>query len=355
MTLFLTLKSDFPWKSNFLRKFCRISSGKGKASYGRAGRLLYTALPFFLMLLTFLNVQKTAAQTLSTLPIIPRLDSRDTMFRQYQQDVEAARRALYSSRGNLEERAKELAALVTIFSYVPGEGEELIGIAARCNIPYGTLASLNRFSHGEDMMPGRVLLLPSVPGLFIPEKPATDLEMLLASVRQDSGILLSVPKEGRKEQFRFFPGDDLSATERVFFLNRGFSFPLRNFEISSFYGQRINPVTGRLSMHRGLDLAAPMGAEVYSVKSGTVLDLGEDPVLGKYVIVGHENNWVSFYGHLSSITTALHMELQSASLIGKVGTTGQSTGPHLHFEIRQNGQSQDPARLLRFFKGNTGQ
>ena len=337
------------------RKFCWISNGEGKASYVRANRLLHQALPFFLISLTLLAVHETSAQPISPLPVIPRLDSRNTMFRQYQQDVEAARLALFSSRQNTGERAKELAASMTIYSYAPGEGEELLGIAARCNIPYGTLASLNRFSHGEDMTPGRTLLLPSVPGLFIPERPHTDLEKLLASVRPETGTLMSVPREGRTELFRFIPGDDFSPTERVFFLNRGFYFPLRSFEISSFYGPRINPVTGRQSTHRGLDLAAPEGSEVYAVKSGTVLDIGEDPVLGKYVIIGHDNDWVSFYGHLSAIITDLHAELQSTNLIGRVGTTGQSTGPHLHFELRQNGQSQDPARLLRFFKGNTGQ
>ena len=339
----------------FTRKSCQISRGEGKAGYRRADRFLYAALPFFLILLSLLSNHGAAAQAISPLPAIPRLDSRDTMFMQYQQDVEAARRTLFSFRGDAEERIKELASSITIFTYIPGSGEDLISIAARCNIPYGTLASLNRFSHGEDLSPGKTLLLPSVPGLFIPEKPLTDLERLLASVRQETGTILSVPREGRTELFRFIPGDDFSATERVFFLNRGFNFPLKNFAVSSFYGPRVNPVTGRQSVHRGLDLAAPEGADVYAVKSGVVLGIGEDPVLGKYVIIGHENNWVSLYGHLSAITTALHEELQSASLIGKVGSTGQSTGPHLHFELRQNGQSQDPARLLRIFKGNTGQ
>jgi murein DD-endopeptidase MepM/ murein hydrolase activator NlpD len=105
-------------------------------------------------------------------------------------------------------------------------------------------------------------------------------------------------------------------------------------------------------MHRGVDLAAPEGAEVFAVKSGIVTDIGEDPILGKYVILSHENNWVSFYGHLSSIepNTSIRAEVQSGSLIARVGSTGQSTGPHLHFELRQNGQSRDPARLLGLFK-----
>jgi murein DD-endopeptidase MepM/ murein hydrolase activator NlpD len=248
--------------------------------------------------------------------------------------------------------AEELASYLTVYSYLPKEGEELMAIAARCSIPYGTLASLNRFSHTEDLIAGKLLLLPSLPGIFVPETPGSDLELLVFSSREDTGVLLHIPFEGKTERFRFIPGDDFSPTERIFFLNRGFHFPLRQFRVSSPYGPRVNPVTGRPSVHRGLDLAAPEGTEVYSVRSGTVVDLGEDAVLGKYIIISHENNWVSVYGHLSAVFTSLHTVLQSGSLIARVGTTGQSTGPHLHFELRQNGQSRDPANLLPLFRGN---
>jgi murein DD-endopeptidase MepM/ murein hydrolase activator NlpD len=69
--------------------------------------------------------------------------------------------------------------------------------------------------------------------------------------------------------------------------------------------------------------------------------------------LSHENDWMSFYGHLSAVNTALRAQVHSGSLIARVGSTGQSTGPHLHFELKQNGQSRDPARLLGLFKGNT--
>jgi hypothetical protein len=362
------LRNDRFFTEKFRRKICgffrRIIRGKGKASYLRAVKPLYPALPFFYYLMggcffplfaLFMAIWGSfplAAQAaFSPLPAILRLDSRDQVFKQYLADVEAARRVLFSSR--LRDPA-ELSSSLTVYSYIPPEREELLGIAARCNVPYGTLASLNRFSHAEDLGEGKVLLLPSMPGLFIPEIPETDLERLLFSARNSGGVALFIPREGKSEKFRFIPGDDFSPTERVFFLNRGFRFPLQRFQVSSVYGPRLNPVTGNPGMHGGLDLAAPEGSEVYAVKKGTVADLGEDPVLGKYVIISHDNNWVSFYGHLSEIKTALRTELQSGNLIGKVGSTGQSTGPHLHFELRQNGQSRDPARLLGLFRGATG-
>ena len=307
--------------------------------------LLRKLLP--LLLLLFLAVLLSGLD--SSLPVIERLDSRDTVFKQYLSDIEAGRRLLFSSRVR---PAEELASAMTIYSYLPRENESLLGIAARCSIPYGTLASLNRLSHTDDLTSGRFLLIPTMPGIFIPEAPATDLEQLLFSARKDASVVLFIPREGKTERFYFVPGDDFSPTERVFFLNRDFHFPLKHFQVSSLYGPRINPVTGRPGMHKGIDLAAPEGTDVYAVKSGTVMELGEDPILGKYIIISHDNNMVSLYGHLSSIspTTSLYAKVKSDSVIAKVGSTGQSTGPHLHFELRQNGQSRDPARLLKLFQ-----
>ena len=302
-----------------------------------------------LIILSFgavLGLKTVNADSFSALPLISRLDNRDTIFRQYISDVETARQRLFSQRGG---SSADFASYLTIYSYAPQTGDGLMAIAARCNVPYATLASLNRISNIEESL-SRTILLPSMPGLFVPETPGTDLEKLLFSSRADNGVLLSIPREGRTESFLFFPGDDFSATERVFFLNQGFRFPLRDFRLTSPFGSRMNPVTGMPSMHQGLDLAAPEGSEVFAVRNGTVVDIGQDPVLGTYIILNHDNNWVSLYGHLSSVTTSLNSEVQSGSMIGRVGTTGQSTGPHLHFELRQGGQIRDPARHLRSFR-----
>jgi murein DD-endopeptidase MepM/ murein hydrolase activator NlpD len=202
------------------------------------------------------------------------------------------------------------------------------------------------------MSPGKTLFLPSMPGLFIPENPENDLERLLYSSRNNEGILLTVNNGNTSQRYLFLPGGDFNPTERVFFLNRGFYFPLRDFRITSTFGPRINPVTGNYSNHQGLDLAAPEGTPVYAAREGRVSAQGEDPIYGLYIIVTHNDNWVSLYGHLSRIETTLQQQVNSSTLIGRVGSTGQSTGPHLHFELRQNGVSQDPQRLLRLFQGN---
>jgi murein DD-endopeptidase MepM/ murein hydrolase activator NlpD len=288
------------------------------------------------------------------LPAITRLDPNDTLFRQYQADVEYARRHLYNQQTQQRASPKEGASVpaeqlagLTVYTYTPGPGEDLLALAARCNIPYAALATLNRLANPAGMAQAGVLLLPSVPGLFIPERADTDMERLLQAARgQEPGVRVTIRQPHKTEQFHFIPGADFSPTERSFFLNRGFYFPLKNYRLTSGFGPRISPITGTLKFHPGLDLAAPLGTEIYAVREGVVVDQGRNAVYGNYIIIRHEDNWASLYGHLQQIHTSLHMRVQSGSVIGRVGSTGLSTGPHLHFELRQFGKAQDPSKYL---------
>lgn len=316
---------------------------------GRAGLLELKALSFLFLLLQLLP--NLAGQE-SGLPRIQKLNNQDTAFVQYISDVESARRLLYTS-GSGADTFKIISEILTIYSYTVGSDENILTLSARCNIPYSSLATINRISNFADFSTGDSLLLPSVPGLFIPEKPENELELLLYSSRADEeGIMITVSSGQTKTRFLFLPGQDFNATERIFFLNRGFTYPLKNFVISSTFGPRKNPVTGVQGIHQGLDLAAPEGTPVYAAREGKVSEVGKDAVLGNYIIISHGENWVSLYGHLSKIETVLNQQVNSGSLIGRVGTTGQSTGPHLHFELRQNGKPQNPEGLLRLFQGN---
>jgi len=306
------------------------------------------ALAFFL---TFLCLPVCEAQdsgsAVYNFPVIVRLDSSDTGFRQYISDVEGNRRRLASiQRRNPEENAEHL----TIFQYTARQGDTLFSLAARCNVPYSALASLNRLSNPQSLEEGKVFLLPSCPGIFIPAELESDLEKLIGAARlsNQESVRLRIPVAGGSKTFYFFPGADFTPTERAFFLNAGFRFPLKAFRITSVFGIRENPVTGNITMHQGLDLAAPEGTEVYAVADGTVSETGEDPIYGIYIIITHQNRITSLYGHLQKIETVLLSTVRSGTLIGRVGNTGQSTGPHLHFELRQDGRAVDPSGRLRW-------
>jgi murein DD-endopeptidase MepM/ murein hydrolase activator NlpD len=282
---------------------------------------------------------------------IVSMDRRDLGFRQYQSDVENAYRRL----SELERRGAGMEILLeelTVFSYRPGSGEDIFSIAARCNVPYSGIVTLNRLNHPAALAGAVELLLPSIPGIFIPISPQSDLEMVMASSRTAAqGFVITLTRNGKKEDFRFLPGSDFSPTERAFFLNTSFRFPLRTYTLTSSFGPRINPVTGNPGFHGGLDLAAPLGTDILASRDGVVTEIGDDPIYGTYIIIQHGETWVSLYGHLSTVLTSLRNSVQSGTVIGRVGSTGQSTGPHLHFELRQNGRAQDPGRYL-FREGN---
>ncbi|MDL2229578.1 M23 family metallopeptidase [Treponema sp. OttesenSCG-928-L16] len=303
--------------------------------------------PLFSVFFVLLCVSTGAAETASSspYPLIAHLDIRNTLFRQYLDDVQSARRRSMNRTGISS--PESLAEGFTLYSYTVREGDDFFSLAARCSLSHSALATLNRLPHPSSIENSGTILLPSVPGIFIPESPESDLEQLIAASRNGAeAIALTINIKGKQERFLFIPGEDFSQTERAFFLNIGFRFPLRTYRLTSTFGPRINPITGTLKVHEGLDLAAPEGTEVYAARGGIVTDIGEDPLLGTYIIIQHGESWASIYGHLSAVHTVLRSAVQSGILIGRVGSTGQSTGPHLHFELRQHGQAQDPGRFL---------
>jgi len=312
---------------------------------GKTGKGL--ALAFFLILVPHLQ---SGADT--EYPAIRRLDSTDMGFKQYIADVELNRRRLFTRPG---ESPLWFAELFSVYRYVSVPGDDLFSLAARCNVPYSALATLNRLSSPQMLGEGTALLLPSCPGLFIPAAPRSELEQVLASTRlatrEADAVALSLTLEQGAETVYFFPGADFNRTERIFFLNPGFQFPLRTFRLTSAFGNRQSPITGNMHTHHGIDMAAPLGTEVFATAEGIVTEIGEDAVYGKYIIIKHGSKWASLYGHLQRVDTTLRAQVKSSTLIGRVGSTGLSTGPHLHFELRENGIAQDPKKHL-FRYGN---
>ena len=270
---------------------------------------------------------------------IGRLSHRDTAFREYSEDVRKARIAL--ATGALE----AIAERTRFYRYTVQEGEDLLGIAARCSVPYESIATLNRIAHIGDDLAGKALLLPSMPGLYVPANPKSAFEELVAAELADAaGEALPI---GGGELF-LFAGRQISPTARTFFLVQTMRFPLPEGSIlTSPFGDRINPVTGNRVFHRGIDLAAPMGTPVYACAPGIVAESSYSNIYGNYIILRHSGGRESLYGHLSKKNIELHDRVNSGTIIGNVGSTGQSTGPHLHFEIHENGVPRDPQGLVK--------
>jgi len=123
--------------------------------------------------------------------------------------------------------------------------------------------------------------------------------------------------------------------------------PILDGWFSSNFGFRIDPFTGQRSFHEGIDFPAETGTPVLAAASGKVVFADVHPEYGKMVEIDHGNGLVSRYAHASQLLVKEGDLVVAGQRVASVGTTGRSTGPHLHFEVRQNGVPQNPARFLK--------
>lgn len=117
-------------------------------------------------------------------------------------------------------------------------------------------------------------------------------------------------------------------------------------EITSPFGQRKNPMGAGEDFHPGLDIAADEGTPITAASAGRVIAAGPDGGYGNLIVVDDGNGVTTRYGHCSQIFARVGDAVMPGQTIGAVGSTGHSTGPHLHFEVRVNGRPVDPAALL---------
>lgn len=116
--------------------------------------------------------------------------------------------------------------------------------------------------------------------------------------------------------------------------------------ISSPYGYRKDPFTLRVRLHEGTDITAPAGTPVVATADGTIHFAGYDGDYGKVVKIGHGGSMETWYGHLQSYSVAPGQTVKRGEVIGKVGTTGRTTGPHIHYEVRISGKTVNPAKYF---------
>jgi peptidoglycan hydrolase FlgJ len=118
-------------------------------------------------------------------------------------------------------------------------------------------------------------------------------------------------------------------------------------KVSSGYGWRSDPFRGHAKFHGGIDLAATYGTAVPAAATGTVVKASEQGAYGLTVVIRHANGFESRYAHLSSLDVKEGDTVAQGQQVGRVGSTGRSTGPHLHFEVTQAGRRVDPERFVR--------
>ncbi len=294
---------------------------------------------FGLIVATALTLASVLSAQAPGYPEITELTiAKDPLFRQQQELTDLAYQEIAGARNPGD---------LALFQYRTRVGDSLFSLASRFNVPYETLATLNGLRMAA-VSTGQILLVPTQPGIFLALDHPSELDRLMEAWRlnDSSGIRLTIRRVSGSERVLFYPGQRFHPLERAFFLGILFRFPLPKGRITSSFGVRSNPFTGHPTFHAGIDLGAPTGTEVYAARDGKVSDTGNDRVLGRFVRLDHGDGYETVYGHLSVVSVSLHQEVRSGMILGKVGSTGLSTGPHLHFEIRRQGHAQDPVPLL---------
>jgi len=125
-----------------------------------------------------------------------------------------------------------------------------------------------------------------------------------------------------------------------------FVYPVMGPRMSSDFGLRKHPIKKARRHHDGIDLAAPVGAPIRAIADGQVMYADPHGGYGKYIVVRHLNGITSHYGHCDTMEVIPGHTVTAGQIIGTVGNSGASTGPHLHFEIRRDGEAQDPESFL---------
>ena len=131
------------------------------------------------------------------------------------------------------------------------------------------------------------------------------------------------------------------------YIGGAMTWPIPGYStITSEYGMRVHPITGAYKLHTGTDIGAPMGADFVAAAKGVVTKAAMTPAYGNMVIIDHGGGVQTLYAHGSEILVQVGQEVEAGTAVLKVGSTGYSTGPHAHFEIRINGQTVNPMEYL---------
>jgi murein DD-endopeptidase MepM/ murein hydrolase activator NlpD len=184
----------------------------------------------------------------------------------------------------------------------------------------------------------------------------SEVERVLASTGLDVQRLFSQFHVNRSEGGPFVPppkadqpretGHDALEGWRGLIKSLPLSLPLDHYQLESGFGPRRDPFNRRLSFHTGLDLSAPYTSPIYTTAPGIVTYAGYLGDYGKVVEIDHGNGLVTLYGHMHRYTVSVGQRVAAHTQIGFLGSTGRSSGPHVHYEIRVNDEPQDPTKFI---------
>jgi murein DD-endopeptidase MepM/ murein hydrolase activator NlpD len=240
---------------------------------------------------------------------------------------------------------------ILLYSTYSIQKNDIIGnLAEKFGLNEDTLISLNNIKNARLIQIGHVLRIPNQDGILYTVKKGDTLDTIAERYSSDAVAIRFVNELFTDEALPgtsiFIPGGRLDWMERQEINGDLFIWPVTG-RITSPYGYREWPFGGGRQFHTGIDIGAGTGTPVRAAMSGRVSAAGWDRVLGNYIIISHHSGYRTMYGHLSVIRVRTGSYVGTGERIGDVGSTGVSTGPHLHFTVYKNGALMNPRTLLK--------
>ena len=246
-----------------------------------------------------IEVQESIAVEISEINLkIKEQEEKQLVIKEKQEEIVSAKDSVVAIQNKEEEKRKELLAL---------QNEKINSIASLENNSKSINDEIEELeSHNSEL--------------------EAELDRIINSVSGGTGS---------NENIESLPGES------------GFLRPISG-RITSYYGYRVNPVTGQYKLHKGIDYAGNYGDPIKASKSGVVEYSGWISGYGNTIILGHGNGVQTLYPHAQTLNVSYGDTVSQGDVIATVGSTGNSTGPHLHFEIRINGEAVDPLNYIPY-------
>jgi murein DD-endopeptidase MepM/ murein hydrolase activator NlpD len=228
---------------------------------------------------------------------------------------------------------------------------DMIGILAQnYGLNQDTLISVNDIKNTRAIREGIVLKIPNQDGIAYAIQPSDTLSSIAEKYGIDHNDILTVNeyfsvnlKEG---DTLFLPGAKLDPAALQEINGDLFIWPTTNRYVTSAYGWRISPITRTRLFHFGIDIRGSTGAPVYAAMAGRVTYTGYNETYGNHLVISHHSGYRTLYGHLNVIRVKSGTYVSTGQRVGDVGSTGASTGSHLHFTVYKNGVTVNPRVLM---------